>query len=245
MTWLIWRQYRARRRSPRCCSPRSPPCCSITGLQHGRAVARRCSPAAPPAAPAATSMRARCPLSSALGTIFVVLSLLAPALFGLCWGRAAGGARVRDRHQRLRLDAEHHPDAAGWRSRPAGCCSPPPSGAARSPPSSPGGPARATPRSRDAFQPNYFDQQGLVPVAYAVFAMALGHRGGRRAAPHAPGDRDRDRRVHRDAAVDLPGPPDALHDPGHHLLRGGGATSIPRRVPRFSAAALSTRPGSS
>ena len=66
------------------------------------------------------------------------------------------------------------PGGAGSRSRPAGCCSPRRSwgGAVSALVTWWAGPDNAL--HRDAFHPGRFDVTGIVPVAYAVFAMALG-----------------------------------------------------------------------
>ena len=72
----------------------------------------------------------------------------------------------------------------------------------------------------DAFNPGRFDIMGLVPVAYALFAMALGiaagtllRRTAARAGHHA-------RRVHRGPRGDRALAPPALHERGHRVLQG-------------------------
>ena len=88
-------------------------------------------------------------------------------------GRAAGGVRTRGPHERFRLDAERHPDALA--DRQGGLAA-----ARRRRLGRRGlraftwwsGPINA--ESATAFTPGQFDTQGIVPIGYAVFAMALG-----------------------------------------------------------------------
>src|SRR5580693_4326426 len=147
-------------------------------------------------------------------------------------GGAAGGARVRDPHLRLRLGPEHHPHPlAGGQGRLAAARRRRLGRRDRRPRDLVVRPAQRGVRQRvpvELLRPARPGPRRLRGVRHGA-----GHRGGRRAAPHAPGDRDRDRRVHRDAAVDLPGPADALHGPGHHLLRGGGELQSPGGLDQY------------
>jgi hypothetical protein len=87
-------------------------------------------------------------------------------------GRAARGARTRGPHHRFRLGAERHPDAlavkAGWLLLAAAACG----GAIAALTTWWSGPNNA--QWAGAFDPGQFDTQGIVPIGYAVFAMALG-----------------------------------------------------------------------
>jgi hypothetical protein len=113
------------------------------------------------------------PLSSALGWDFVVLSLLAPALFGVLVGAplvahefeartcdfAWAQSITRTRWLAVRV---------GWLLLAAAVWG----GVIAALVTWWSGPRNAA--FANAFQSNYFDQQGLVPVAYSVFATALG-----------------------------------------------------------------------
>ena len=118
-------------------------------------------------------MRAAVPLGSALGWDFVVLSLLAPALFGVLVGAPLVAHEFEARTcdfawaqsiTRTRWLAVK----VGWLLLAAAVWG----GAIAALVTWWSGPRNAA--FGDAFQSNYFDQQGLVPVAYAVFATALG-----------------------------------------------------------------------
>ena len=69
------------------------------------------------------------------------------------------------------------------------------------------------------FQPGQFDIQGIVPVGYAVFAVALGITAGALLAPHPACDGRHDRRLHPAAPGGRPGPALALPDGGHQDLQ--------------------------
>ena len=118
-------------------------------------------------------MRAAVSLGSALGWDFVVLSLLAPALFGVLVGAPLVAHEFEARTcdfawaqsiTRTRWLAVK----VGWLLLAAAVWG----GAIAALVTWWSGPRNAA--FGDAFQSNYFDQQGLVPVAYAVFATALG-----------------------------------------------------------------------
>ena len=93
----------------------------------------------------------------------------------------------------------------------------------------------------NAFDPGRFDIMGIVPVAYSLFAMALGIAAGallRRTLPAM--------------AVTLAGfiavraliallAPSALHERGHRVLQGDSAASRRRRPPGSSRRASSAR----
>ena len=113
------------------------------------------------------------PLGSALGWDFAVLSLLAPALFGVLVGAPLVAHEFETRTcdfawaqsiTRTRWLAVK----VGWLLLAAAVWG----GAIAALVTWWSGPRNAA--FGDAFQSNYFDQQGLVPVGYAVFATALG-----------------------------------------------------------------------
>ena len=69
----------------------------------------------------------------------------------------------------------------------------------------------------DVFDPGRFDIMGIVPVAYSLFAVALGIAAGDAAAPDAAGHSRHAGRVHRGARADHLVAPSALHERGHRV----------------------------
>ena len=72
----------------------------------------------------------------------------------------------------------------------------------------------------DAFKPGRFDIMGVVPVAYSLFAMALGIAAGALTPPGAAGHGRHAGRVHRGARGDHAVAAPALPERGHRVLQG-------------------------
>ena len=172
MTWLTWRQYRAQAAVAALVLAVFATVLLVTGFQLAAqwhtllascAASRTCG----------NLHQGGSPLSSPLGWDFVVLSLLAPALFGVLVGAPLVAHEFETRTcdfawaqsiTRTRWLAVK----VGWLLLAAAVWG----GAIAALVTWWSGPRNAA--FGDAFQSNYFDQQGLVPVAYAVFATALG-----------------------------------------------------------------------
>jgi hypothetical protein len=172
MTWLTWRQYRAQAAVAALVLAMFATVLLVTGFRmaaqwHTLLAGCTASGTCDNLHQGAVS------LGSALGWDFVVLSLLAPALFGVLVGAPLVAHEFEARTcdfawaqsiTRTRWLAVK----VGWVLLAAAVWG----GAIAVLVTWWSGPRNAA--FGDAFQSNYFDQQGLVPVAYAVFATALG-----------------------------------------------------------------------
>ena len=172
MTWLTWRQYRVQAAVAALVLAVVATVLLVTGFQlaaqwhtllAGCTASRTCG----------NLHEGGTPLSSPLGWDFAVLSLLAPALFGVLVGAPLVAHEVEARTcdfawaqsiTRTRWLAVK----VGWLLLAAAVCG----GVIAALVTWWSGPSNAA--FGNAFQSNYFDQQGLVPVAYSVFATALG-----------------------------------------------------------------------
>jgi hypothetical protein len=172
MTWLTWRQYRAQAAVAALVLAAFATVVLVTGFQlaaQWHTLLASCT-----ASRTCGSLHeGGTPLSSPLGWDFAVLSLLAPALFGVLVGAPLVAHEVEARTcdfawaqsiTRTRWLAVK----VGWLLLAAAVWG----GAIAALVTWWSGPRNAA--FGNAFQPNYFDQQGLVPVAYSVFATALG-----------------------------------------------------------------------
>ena len=144
-----------------------------------------------------------------------------PLLPGLFWGAPMVAHELETGTQPVRLDAEHHQAAlaggqAGWLLLAAAVLA----GAVSALVTWWSGPDNAL--TADAFKANRFDITDIVPVGYAIFAMALGICAGmllRRTLPAlAVTLAGFAARPGTDRAV----APAALHDPGHRVLQAHG-----------------------
>ena len=172
MTWLTWRQYRVQAAVAALVLAVVATVLLVTGFQlaaqwhtllAGCTASRTCG----------NLHEGGTPLSSPLGWDFAVLSLLAPALFGVLVGAPLVAHEVEARTcdfawaqsiTRTRWLAVK----VGWLLLASAVWG----GAIAALVTWWSGPSNAA--FGNAFQSNYFDQQGLVPVAYSVFATALG-----------------------------------------------------------------------
>jgi len=172
MTWLTWRQYRAQAAVAALVLAVFATVLLVTGFQlaaQWHTLLASCTASGTCGA----LHQGAVSLGSALGWDFVVLSLLAPALFGVLVGAPLVAHEFEARTcdfawaqsiTRTRWLAVK----VGWLLLAAAVWG----GAIAALVTWWSGPRNAA--FGDAFQSNYFDQQGLVPVAYAVFATALG-----------------------------------------------------------------------
>ena len=172
MTWLTWRQYRVQAAVAALVLAVFATVLLVTGFQLAAqwhtllascVASRTCG----------NLHEGGTPLSSPLGWDFAVLSLMAPALFGVLVGAPLVAhefeARTSDFAWAQSITRTHWLAVkVGWVLLAAAVWG----GAIAALVTWWSGPRNAA--FANAFQANYFDQQGLVPVAYSVFATALG-----------------------------------------------------------------------
>ena len=172
MTWLTWRQYRVQAAVAALVLAVFATVLLVTGFQlaaQWHTLLASCT-----ASRTCGSLHeGGAPLSSPLGWDFAVLSLMAPALFGVLVGAPLVAHEFETRTcdfawaqsiTRTRWLAVK----VGWLLLAAAVWG----GVIAALVTWWSGPRNAA--FANAFQSNYFDQQGLVPVAYSVFATALG-----------------------------------------------------------------------
>ena len=172
MTWLTWRQYRAQAAVAALVLAVFATVLLVTGFQLAAqwhtllascTAGRTCG----------NLHEGGTPLSNPLGWDFAVLSLMAPALFGVLVGAPLVAhefeTRTSDFAWAQSITRTHWLAVkVGWVLLAAAIWG----GAIAILVTWWSGPRNAA--FANAFQSNYFDQQGLVPVAYSVFATALG-----------------------------------------------------------------------
>jgi hypothetical protein len=172
MTWLTWRQYRVQAAVAALVLAVFATVLLVTGFQlaaqwhtllAGCTASRTCG----------NLHEGGTPLSNPLGWDFAVLSLMAPALFGVLVGAPLVAhefeTRTSDFAWAQSITRTHWLAVkVGWVLLAAAVWG----GAIAILVTWWSGPRNAA--FANAFQANYFDQQGLVPVAYSVFATALG-----------------------------------------------------------------------
>jgi hypothetical protein len=172
MTWLTWRQYRAQAAVAALVLAAFATVLLVTGFQLAAqwhtllascTASRTCG----------NLHEGGTPLSNPLGWDFAVLSLMAPALFGVLVGAPLVAhefeTRTSDFAWAQSITRTHWLAVkVGWVLLAAAVWG----GAIAALVTWWSGPRNAA--FANAFQANYFDQQGLVPVAYSVFATALG-----------------------------------------------------------------------
>jgi hypothetical protein len=172
MTWLTWRQYRAQALTGAAVLAVFATVMLVTGFQMA-AQWHTLLAACTASHNCGALQEGGGSLGSALGHDFAILSMLAPALFGVLVGAPLVAHEFEARTcdfawaqsiTRTRWLAVK----VGWLLLAAAVWG----GAIAALVTWWSGPRNAA--FANAFQPNYFDQQGLVPVAYSVFATALG-----------------------------------------------------------------------
>jgi len=172
MTWLTWRQYRAQAAVAALVLAVFATVLFVTGFQMAaqwHTLLAGCSANGT----CGTLQQGGTSLGSVLGHDFAILSMLAPALFGALVGAPLVAhefeARTCDFAWAQSITRTHWLAVkVGWVLLAAAVWG----GAIAALVTWWSGPRNAA--FADAFQANYFDQQGLVPVAYSVFATALG-----------------------------------------------------------------------
>jgi hypothetical protein len=169
MTWLVWRQYRAQAAIASVLVAAAAAVMLVDGFQiashwHSVLVACRGNSAC---------LQQQAPLAGGVVGDLPYISLLVPVMLGMLWGAPLVAyefeARTSDfawtqsvtRTRWLTLKA-------GWLLLAAAACG----GVIAALTTWWSGPANAL--SASAFDPGQFDTQGIVPIGYAVFAMALG-----------------------------------------------------------------------
>jgi hypothetical protein len=167
MTWLVWRQYRWQAALAAVLLAAFAAVLIVTGQQM---------------ASQWHSLLTTCATSSACGTVsldssvghdLVVLSLAVPAILGFLWGAPLVAheletGTVNYAWAQSVTKARWLTVKAGWLLLAAAVWG----GAVAALVTWWSGPRNAF--YSDQFQPNYFDQQGIVPIGFAVFATALG-----------------------------------------------------------------------
>jgi hypothetical protein len=172
MTWLTWRQYRAQAAVAALVLAAFATVVLVTGFQlaaQWHTLLASCTASRT----CASLQEGGTSLGSVLGHDFAILSILAPVLFGVLVGAPLVAHEFEARTSdfawaqsitRTRWLAVK----VGWVLLAAAVWG----GAIAVLVTWWSGPRNAA--FADAFQANYFDQQGLVPIAYSVFATALG-----------------------------------------------------------------------
>jgi hypothetical protein len=167
MTWLVWRQYRWQAAIAAVLLAAFTAVLIVTGLRMAsqwHALLTTCT----------TSSTCRAvSLDSSVGHDLVVLSLAVPAILGFLWGAPLVAheletGTVNFAWAQSVTKARWLTVKAGWLLLAAAVWA----GAAAALVTWWSGPRNAF--YSEQFQPNYFDQQGIVPIGYAVFATALG-----------------------------------------------------------------------
>jgi hypothetical protein len=175
MTWLVWRQYRLQAAIAALVLAVFAVVMLVTGFQ--MAAQWHTLLAACTANGTCGNLQGAVSLGSVLGHDFAILSMAAPALFGVLVGAPLVAHELESRScdfawvqsiTRTRWLAVK----VGWLLLAAAVWG----GVIAALVTWWSGPRNAA--FANAFQPNYFDQQGLVPVGYAVFATALGTAAG-------------------------------------------------------------------
>ena len=171
MTWLVWRLHRTQLYVGAALLAALTVLLLVTGLQ--MASQYHSALAACAASHSCANLASTLFLGSHAVGFLVIMTLGVPALFGLFWGAPLVAVRVRDRHRPVRLDAERHPQALArghgrWMLLAAAAWG----GAVSALVTWWSGPDNAL--QLDQFKPGRFDIMGIVPVGYALFAMALG-----------------------------------------------------------------------
>jgi hypothetical protein len=169
MTWLVWRQYRAQGAIAFALLAAAAAVILVDGFQiasHWHSILVTCSGNS-------ACLHQQAPLVNGVVSDLPYLSLIVPAVLGMLWGAPLVAHELESRTSdfawaqsvtRTRWLAVK----AGWLLLAAAACG----GAIAALTTWWSGPNNAL--QANAFQPGQFDTQGIVPIGYAVFAMALG-----------------------------------------------------------------------
>jgi hypothetical protein len=168
MTWLVWRQYRTQGAIAAALLAAAAVVILVNGFQiasHWHSILATCA--------GNTACREHSPLVNGVLGDLPYLSLFVPAVLGILWGAPLVAHELETRTSdfawtqgvtRTRWLAVK----AGWLLLAAVACG----GTITALCTWWAGPDNA--QHASAFEPGHFDTQGIVPIGYAVFAMALG-----------------------------------------------------------------------
>ncbi|HYX58879.1 MAG TPA: hypothetical protein VE888_07705 [Streptosporangiaceae bacterium] len=169
MTWLVWRQYRVQGAIAAALLAAAAAVILASGFQiaaHWHSILIRCSGNG-------ACLQQQSALVNGVVSDLPYISLIVPAVLGMLWGaplvaheleaRTSDFAWTQSVTRTRWLTVK-----AGWVLLAAAVCG----GAITALTTWWSGPANA--RFASAFDPGHFDTQGIVPIGYAVFAMALG-----------------------------------------------------------------------
>lgn len=169
MTWLVWRQYRAQGAIAFALLAASAAVILVGGFQiasHWHSMLGACSGHS-------ACLKQQAPLVNGVVSDLPYLSLIVPAVLGMLWGAPLVAQELESRTSDFAwaqsvTRTRWLTVKAGWLLLAAAACG----GAIAALITWWSGPINAL--AANAFQPGQFDTQGIVPVGYAVFAMALG-----------------------------------------------------------------------
>jgi hypothetical protein len=169
MTWLVWRQYRTQAAIASVLLAAAAAVILVDGFQiasHWHSVLVTCSGHS--ACP-----QQQAPLVNGVVSDLPYISLLVPAVLGMLWGAPLVAHEIEARTSDFAWTQSVTRTRwlvvkAGWLLLAAAACG----GAIAALTTWWSGPTNAL--SASAFDPGQFDTQGIVPIGYAVFAMALG-----------------------------------------------------------------------
>jgi hypothetical protein len=169
MTWLVWRQYRAQGAVAVALLAAAAAVILTDGLQiasHWHTILVTC-------AGNSTCLQQQGPLVNGVVSDLPYISLIVPVVLGMLWGAPLVGHELETRTSEFAWTQSVTRTRwltvkAGWLLLAAAACL----GVITTLITWWAGPGNA--RFASAFEPGHFDTQGIVPIGYAVFAMALG-----------------------------------------------------------------------
>jgi hypothetical protein len=231
MTWLVWRQYRAQGTIAFALLAAAATVILVDGFR----IASRWHSILATCAGHSACLQQQGPLVNGVVSDLPYVSLIVPVVLGMLWGAPLVAHELESRTSDFAWAQSVTRTRwltlkAGWLLLAAAVCG----GVIAILTTWWSGPTNAL--SASAFVPGQFDTQGIVPIGYAVFAMALGIAVGTVARRTPPRDSRRTRRFHRAPPGDLQFPPAALHVGDHDLLQRDGLVHA-------AGGALGARPG--
>lgn len=169
MTWLVWRQYRAQGAIAAALLAAA----AAVILADGLAIASRWHSILVRCSGNSTCLQQQSALVNGVVSDLPYISLIVPAVLGMFWGAPLVAHELETRTSDFAWTQSVTRTRwltvkAGWLLLAAAACG----GAITALTTWWSGPDNA--RFASAFEPGHFDTQGIVPVGYAVFAMALG-----------------------------------------------------------------------
>jgi len=169
MTWLVWRQYRAQAAIASVLLAAAAAVILADGLQ----IASRWHAMLVSCAGNSACLQQQSPLVNGVVSDLPYISLIVPVVLGMLWGAPLVAHELESRTTDFAwaqsvTRTRWLTVKAGWLLLAATACG----GVIAALTTWWSGPVNA--QSASAFAPGQFDTQGIVPVGYAVFAMALG-----------------------------------------------------------------------